>query len=166
MGWLKDEPLSLTIADSDSVARGWSCSLNRSNLSATEALQLLAIQAGKSLVFYPSGVELVYFSEDPVAPFLTRTFKVEPGKFYRRSPYIQHQLAKIEIIREFVYTTEFEPPEICCNVVAMWLQCGFNVVAMVASAVKPPVVAAPPAALARIREARVAGTWVAPMLVR
>ena len=165
-GWLKDEPLSLTIADSDSVARGWSCSLNRSNLSATEALQLLAIQAGKSLVFYPSGVELVDFSEDPVAPFLTRTFKVEPGKFYRRSPYIQHQLAKIEIIREFVYTTEFEPPEICCNVVAMWLQCGFNVVAMVASAVKPPVVAAPPAALASIREARVAGTLVAPMLVR
>ncbi|MCB1099941.1 MAG: hypothetical protein KDN22_30530, partial [Verrucomicrobiae bacterium] len=111
-GWLKDEPLSLTIAKSDSVSKGRSFSLSRTNLSASDALELLAIQAGKSLVFHPSGVELVDFSEDPDAPLFTRTFKVESGKYYRRSPYIQPQLAKIEIIREFVYPAEFEPPEI------------------------------------------------------
>ena len=87
-GWLAEEPVSLTIAGSEPGIEGKNFTLVKGNLSAVDALKLLAIQAGKQLVFHASGVELSDFSEDAETPLMTRTFSIPQEHFNRRSPYV------------------------------------------------------------------------------
>lgn len=63
--------------------------LVRGNLSVLDALELLAIQAGKQLAFSADGVEMVEFSESAGAPILTKTFDLSSASgFSGVSPYI------------------------------------------------------------------------------
>ncbi|MGK0188733.1 MAG: hypothetical protein ACI9R3_004546 [Verrucomicrobiales bacterium] len=86
-GSLERNPVIL--AGDEGSENGLTVRLVRDNLSVLNALELLAIRAGKQLVFSAVGVEMTEFSEAPDANMITTTFDLTSAPGLKGvSPYI------------------------------------------------------------------------------